>query len=82
MLNLPIAQMIFSNLTPQQTIVAVRYLMAKANLKDADNLLELVDKDGNTTQLPAMDGDGNPVDIAAQANPPQQISENIQENIQ
>ena len=78
MLNLPIAQMIFSNLTPQQTIVAVRYLMAKANLKDADNLLELVDTEGNTTQLPAIDGDGNPVDIAGQTGQPQEITETIQ----
>lgn len=59
MLNLPIAQMIFSNLTPQQTILAVRYLMAKAGLKDADNILELEDEDGNTTQLLPTDKDGN-----------------------
>ena len=81
MLNLPIAQMIFRNLTPQQTIVAVRYLMAKANLKDADNLLELVDEQGNTTQLPALDSDGNPVEVAGGENPPQDITENIQGNI-
>lgn len=43
MLNLPIAQMIFSNLQPDQVILAVRYLMAKADLDDADNLLELFD---------------------------------------
>lgn len=78
MLNLPIAQMIFSNLTPQQTILAVRYLMAKANLKDADNLLELVDENGQTTQMPALDGDGNPVDIAGQDNPPQEMDMDIQ----
>lgn len=42
MLNLPIAQMIFSNLQPDQVVLAVRYLMAKAELNDADNLLELV----------------------------------------
>ena len=82
MLNLPIAQMIFSNLTPQQVIVAVRYLMAKANLKDVDNLLELVDENGNTTQLPAMDGDGNPVEIAGETGQPMEIDENIQGNIQ
>ena len=60
MLNLPIAQMIFSNLSPQQIIVAVRYLMAKADLNDADNLLELVDSEGNTnTPPPDVDeGDG------------------------
>ena len=52
MLNLPIAQMIFSNLSPQQIIVAVRYLMAKADLNDADNLLELVDSEGNTNAPP------------------------------
>ncbi len=43
MLNLPIAQMIFSNLQPDQVVLAVRYLMAKADLDDADNLLELFD---------------------------------------
>jgi len=60
MLNLPIAQMIFSNLSPQQIIVAVRYLMAKADLNDADNLLELVDSEGNTNTPPpdVEDGDG------------------------
>lgn len=61
MLNLPIAQMIFSNLTPQQTVLAVRYLMAKTGLKDVDNLLELEDEEGNTAQLPPMDKDGNPL---------------------
>lgn len=60
MLNLPIAQMIFSNLSPQQIIVAVRYLMAKADLNDADNLLELVDNEGNTNTPPpdVEDDDG------------------------
>jgi len=53
--------MIFSNLTPQQTVLAVRYLMAKAGLKDADNLLELEDEEGQTTQLMPMDSDGNPI---------------------
>lgn len=62
LLNLPIAQMIFSNLTPQQIIVAVRYLMAKAGLKDADNILELVDEEGNTTQLLPTDKNGNVID--------------------
>ena len=38
---MPIGQMIFSNLTPEQVVLAVRYLMAKAELSDADNLLEL-----------------------------------------
>lgn len=58
-LNLPIAQMIFSNLTPQQTILAVRYLMSKSGIKDTDNLLELIDQDGNTTQMLPTDRDGN-----------------------
>lgn len=49
MLNLPIAQMIFSNLQPDQIILATRYLMAKADLIDADNLLELIDQNGNAT---------------------------------
>lgn len=49
MLNLPIAQMIFSNLQPDQIILATRYLMAKADLVDADNLLELIDQNGNAT---------------------------------
>lgn len=59
MLNLPIAQMIFSNLSPQQIIVAVRYLMAKADLNDADNLLELVDSEGNTNAPPPDAEDNN-----------------------
>lgn len=53
MLNLPIAQMIFSNLTPEQVVLAVRYLMAKADLTDADNLLELTDEQGNV-QFPNL----------------------------
>lgn len=61
MLQLPIAQMIFSNLQPQQVIVAVRYLMAKADLSDADNLLGLIDEAGNTTELPPMDENGQPI---------------------
>ena len=47
--QLPISQMIFSNLKPDQVLIAVRYLMAKAQLDDADNLLELFDADGNPT---------------------------------
>ncbi len=54
MLNLPIAQMIFSNLTPEQTTLAVRYLMAKADLTDMDNLLELVDSNTGQTNVPEM----------------------------
>lgn len=57
MLQLPISQMIFSNLAPDQVVLAVRYLMAKADLTDADNLLELVDSQGNT-QSPMMGKDG------------------------
>ena len=52
MLNLPIAQMIFSNLQPDQITLAVRYLMAKANLTDADNLLELFDKTTGEPTVP------------------------------
>lgn len=69
MLNLPIAQMIFSNLTPQQTILALRYLMAKAGLKDADNLLELTDEQGNTTQLLPTDSNGNAIQSNDMAQP-------------
>lgn len=47
MLQLPISQMIFSNLNPEQVTMAVRYLMAKAELRDVDNLLELMDAEGN-----------------------------------
>ena len=53
MLNLPIAQMIFSNLQPDQVVLAVRYLMAKAELTDGNNLLELVDGNNEpTTYIP------------------------------
>lgn len=55
MLNLPLTQMIFSNLQPDQVLIAVRYLMAKAGLTDADNILELVDDQTNRAQqLPNM----------------------------
>jgi len=50
MLQLPIAQMIFSNLQPDQVVLAVRYLMAKAELTDGDNLLELIDSAGEPTE--------------------------------
>lgn len=50
MLQLPIAQMIFSNLQPDQVVLAVRYLMAKAELTDGDNLLELIDNSGQPTE--------------------------------
>ena len=52
MLNLPLTQMIFSNLQPDQVLIAVRYLMAKAGLTDADNILELVDDQTNQAQQP------------------------------
>lgn len=86
MLNLPIAQMIFSNLTPRQTILAVRYLMAKAGLKDADNLLELKNENGNTTQLLPTDKDGNVLPTGMGDVPPTEVqqSNNLQneDNIQ
>ena len=50
LLDLPIAQMIFSNLQPDQVILAVRYLMAKAELSDLDNLLQLYDNNGEPTE--------------------------------
>lgn len=49
-LGMPIGQMIFSNLQPDQILIAVRYLMAKAELNDADNLLELYDALGRPTE--------------------------------
>lgn len=55
MLQLPIAQMIFSNLQPDQVVLAVRYLMAKAELTDADNLLELIDEKTGQTNMPVQD---------------------------
>ena len=71
MLQLPIAQMIFSNLAPDQVVLAVRYLMAKADLTDADNLLELVDEAGNT-QMPIMGKDGKPLEATL---PPQEVEQ-------
>lgn len=61
MLNLPIAQMIFSNLTPEQIVLAVRYLMAKSDLTDCDNLLQLVDSAGNPQIPTPVDKNGNPL---------------------
>lgn len=49
LLTSPVGQMIFANLTPEQTILAVRYLMAKFDLVDADNLLELFNGQGQPT---------------------------------
>lgn len=51
MLQLPIAQMIFSNLTPEQVVLAIRYIMSKAELTDGDNLLQLVDSAGRPTTI-------------------------------
>lgn len=73
MLQLPIAQMIFSNLAPDQVVLAVRYLMAKADLTDADNLLELVDSQGNT-QSPMMGKDGKLLEGMQQQTPIQDIN--------
>lgn len=63
MLQLPIAQMIFSNLQPDQVVLAVRYLMAKAELTDADNLLELIDQQTGETNIPniPVDENGQPI---------------------
>ena len=55
--------MIFSNLQPDQVVLAVRYLMAKAELHDADNLLELIDTDTGEPNLP-----DTPVDESVQNN--------------
>lgn len=60
MLQLPLTQMIFSNLQPDQVILAVRYLMAKAQLTDVDNLLELVE-DQQQEQPPSPD---NPMPVS------------------
>lgn len=48
MLQLPIAQMMFSNFTPEQNTLAIRYLLDKAEVGDVDNILELKDSLGNT----------------------------------
>ena len=45
--------------------------MAKADLTDADNLLELVDEAGNT-QIPMMGKDGKPLEAAL---PPQEVEQ-------
>lgn len=58
LLQLPISQMIFSNLNPEQVTMAVRYLMAKAELRDVDNLLELIDEDGNPQYPVNPEGEG------------------------
>lgn len=60
MLQLPIAQMIFANLTPEQVVLAVRYLMSKAELSDVDNILELMEENSPEGQQPPV------VDIGGQ----------------
>lgn len=73
MLNLPISQMIFSNLQPEQIIPAVRYLMAKAELTDVDNLLELMDSatgQPNTITAPEQD-EADMMSGAPSGSPPQ-----------
>lgn len=84
MLNLPIAQMIFSNLNPEQTVLAVRYLMAKAQLTDGDNLLQLINSNGET-QVPQEGDEDAVMEISDEgANvPPQDIpmNENVNNNI-
>lgn len=72
MLNLPIAQMIFSNLQPDQIILATRYLMAKADLVDADNLLELIDQNGNATTYVSPEQEAQIME--QQALPPEMIN--------
>lgn len=72
MLNLPIAQMIFSNLQPDQIILATRYLMAKADLIDADNLLELIDQNGNATTYVSPEQEAQMME--QQALPPEMIN--------
>ena len=73
MLQLPISQMIFSNLKPDQVLIAVRYWMAKAQLDDADNLLELFDADGNPTTY--VDDTQQQQQQQQQQGPPNQQSE-------
>ena len=84
MLNLPIAQMIFSNLNPEQTVLAVRYLMAKAQLTDGDNLLQLINSNGET-QVPQEGDEEAVMEISGEgANIPLQdipMDENVNNNI-
>lgn len=56
LLNLPLTQMMASNWTPEQVVIALRYLMAKQDVTDFDNLLELFDKDGNPTYPEITEG--------------------------
>lgn len=50
--------MIFSNLEPNQVLIAVRYLMAKAGLKDQDNILQLTEN-GEPTYITGSDDPEN-----------------------
>lgn len=59
MLQLPIAQMIFANLTPDQVVLAVRYLMSKAELSDVDNILELMESSSPQNGNPPVVQVGN-----------------------
>lgn len=68
-LSMPIGQMIFSNLEPDQIVMAVRYLMAKAELSDADNLLGLqeeIDENIPIDGYGAFEGVQNTPDAAQQ----------------
>lgn len=56
LLNLPLTQMMASNWTPEQVVIALRYLMAKQDVTDFDNLLELFDEDGNPTYPEITEG--------------------------
>lgn len=67
LLNLPLTQMMASNWTPEQVVIALRYLMAKQDVTDFDNLLELFDEDGNPTYPEITEGPEEPEVI-----PPQQ----------
>ena len=76
-LGMPIGQMIFSNLQPDQILIAVRYLMAKAELNDADNLLELYDALGRPTEYVSPEAaSGEMPPIGQMSNQPQ-LSEDI-----
>lgn len=84
MLNLPISQMIFSNLSPEQVVIALRYLMAKADLKDVDNLLELFDSEGNPTypEITEDEAQGEVVQQEDEGNPVEETDVIQEENTQ
>ena len=56
LLNLPLTQMMASNWTPEQVVIALRYLMAKQDVTDFNNLLELFDENGNPTYPEITEG--------------------------